>query len=380
MQPPQPAIEHGFTADALRGRPVALLGYGNQGRAHALNLRDSGVDVRVSGRPGSSARARASAEGFPVSDPAGAIRGADLVIVALPDEAHAEAWRTAIAPNLRPGQTAGFIHGSSVHFGLVQPLAGVGLVLVAPKGPGTTLRERFVAGQGIPALLAVAQERAGGARTDGSVGAAGGAPSSLDLARAWAAGLGCMRAGVVRTTFKDEAETDLFGEQAVLCGGMLGLAQAAYEVLVEAGYPPLLAYTECIHEIKQVADLLYERGPAGMRAAISNSAEFGTYAAAPRMADERTKAAMRQLLDEIRSGAFTRRMQADHDAGGPWFRAQRAAADAHPMEDDGRAVRALMPWLGSGAGGVAPGATGSGGAGSPGDGPSPREARGGTRA
>lgn len=365
---------------------MALLGYGNQGRAHALNLRDSGVDVRVSGHPGSASRTKAATEGFAVADPAEAIRGAELVIVALPDEVHAEAWRTAIAPNLRPGQTAGFIHGSSVHFGLVRPVAGVGMVLVAPKGPGTTLRERFVAGQGIPALLAVAQERAGGAGAHGHGPGGDGpragavAPTSLDLARAWAAGLGCMRAGVVRTTFKDEAETDLFGEQAVLCGGMLGLAQAAYEVLVEAGYPPLLAYTECIHEIKQVADLLYERGPAGMRAAISNSAEFGAYAAAPRMADERTKAAMRQLLDEIRSGAFTRRMQADHDAGGPWFRAQRAAADAHPMEDAGRAVRALMPWLGSGAGGVAPGATGSGDAAGPGDGPSPSEAKGGTRA
>ncbi len=348
--PPEPSIERGIGADALRGRAVALVGYGNQGRAHALNLRDSGIEVRVSGRPGSAARSRAREDGFDVRDVADAVRGASLVVLALPDEAHAQAWREAIAPHLRAGQTAGFIHGSSVHFGLVAPVAGVGMVLVAPKGPGTTLRERFVAGQGIPALLAVAQERAADAGTDGSAGAAGGAPSSLDLARAWAAGLGCMRAGVVRTTFRDEAETDLFGEQAVLCGGMIGLAQAAYEVLVEAGYPPLLAYTECIHEIKQVADLLYARGPAGMRAAISNSAEFGTYAAAPRMADERTKAAMRQLLDEIRSGAFTRRMQADHDAGGPWFRAQRAAADAHPMEASGRDVRALMPWLEGGAG------------------------------
>jgi ketol-acid reductoisomerase len=325
-------IEKGLTADALRDRAVAVLGYGNQGRAHALNLRDSGVAVRIGGRAGSAARARAESEGFRTANTPEAVRGADLVIVALPDEAHAAAWAKDIAPNLVRGQTAGFIHGSSVHFGLVSPREGVGLVLVAPKGPGTTLRERFLAGQGIPALLAVQQER----------DASDGGPSSLDLARAWAAGLGCARAGVVRTTFKDEAETDLFGEQAVLCGGMLGLAQAAFEVLVEAGYPPLLAYTECIHEIKQVADLLYARGPAGMRAAISNSAEFGTYAAAPRMADERTKDAMRTLLAEIRSGAFTRRMQADHDAGAPWFRAQRAAADAHPMERAGADVRAPL--------------------------------------
>jgi ketol-acid reductoisomerase len=273
-----------------------------------------------------------------------AVEGAALVIVALPDEAHALAWTTQIAPFLTPGQTAGFIHGSSVHFGLVQPVPGVGMVLVAPKGPGTTLRERFTMGQGIPALIAMHVERD---RT-------GGGPSSLDLARAWAAGLGCARAGLVHTTFRDEAETDLFGEQAVLCGGMLGLAQAAFEVLVEAGYPPLLAYTECIHEIKQVADLLYARGPAGMRAAISNSAEFGTYTAAPRMADERTKAAMRTLLSEIQSGAFTRRMQSDHDAGAPWFRAQRAAADAHPMERAGAEVRALMPWLAEECGAISP--------------------------
>lgn len=340
---PQLPVEKGLNSDILRGRTVALIGYGNQGRAHALNLRDSGVSVRIGGRPGSAARARAESEGFRTADTPEAVRGADLVIVALPDEAHAAAWAKDIAPNLVPGQTAGFIHGSSVHFGLVSPREGVGLVLVAPKGPGTTLRERFLAGQGIPALLAVQKER--DARDGGD-----GGPSSLDLARAWAAGLGCARAGVVHTTFKDEAETDLFGEQAVLCGGMLGLAQAAYEVLVEAGYPPLLAYTECIHEIKQVADLLYARGPAGMRAAISNSAEFGTYAAAPRMVDERTKDAMRTLLAEIRSGAFTRRMQADHDAGAPWFRAQRAAADAHPMERAGADVRALMPWLASEAG------------------------------
>ena len=322
-----------------------MLGYGNQGSAHALNLRDSGVQVRIGGRPGSTARARAEAAGFRTADTGEAVRGADLVIVALPDEAHAGVWARDIAPNLARGQTAGFVHGSSVHFGLVTAPDGVGLVLVAPKGPGTTLRERFVAGQGIPALLAVQQERDAG----------DGGPSSLDLARAWAAGLGCARAGMVHTTFRDEAETDLFGEQAVLCGGMLGLAQAAFEVLVEAGYPPLLAYTECIHEIKQVADLLYARGPAGMRAAISNSAEFGTYAAAPRIADERVKEEMRTLLAEIRSGAFTRRMQADHDAGAPWFRAQRAAADAHPMERAGADVRALMPWLASEAGATADG-------------------------
>ena len=310
----QTLMEQACTSEALLGRRVVLVGYGNQGRAHALNLRDSGIQVTVTGRTGSN--------GFQTSDTDRAVVGADLVIMALPDEVHAEVWTSAVAPHVQPGQTIGFIHGSSVHFGLVRIPEGIGAVLVAPKGPGTTLRERFVQGQGIPALLAVAQERA--PRTGG--------PTSHELARAWAAGLGCARAGVVRTTFGDEAETDLFGEQAV-------------ETLVEAGYPPLLAYMECVHEIKQVADLLYSRGPAGMRAAISNTAEFGAYSAAPRMVDDATKTAMRTLLKEIKDGTFSRAMQADHDAGAPWFRAQRAMASAHPMEQSSADVRALMPWL-----------------------------------
>ena len=209
MTDTQTLTEQACTADALLGRRVVLVGYGNQGRAHALNLRDSGIQVTVTGRNGSNARARAQMDGFQTSDTDRAVVGADLVVMALPDEVHAEVWKSAVAPHVNPGQTVGFIHGSSVHFGLVQIPAGIGAVLVAPKGPGTTLRERFVQGQGIPALLAVAQERAPGT----------GGPTSHELARAWAAGLGCARAGIVRTTFGDEAETDLFGEQAVLCGG-----------------------------------------------------------------------------------------------------------------------------------------------------------------
>lgn len=335
MPDTQTLMEQACTTEALLGRMVALVGYGNQGRAHALNLRDSGIHVIVAGRSESTARARAEADGFLTKDTSQAVVGADLIIVALPDEVHAEVWTSAIEPHVMRGQTVGFIHGSSVHFGLIQIPKGVGAVLVAPKGPGATLRERFVHGQGIPALLAVAQERDG----------ATSEPTSHALARAWAAGLGCARAGIVRTTFGDEAETDLFGEQAVLCGGMMGLAQAAYETLVEAGYPPLLAYMECVHEIKQVADLLYARGPAGMRTAISNTAEFGAYSAAPRIVDDATKEAMRTLLKEIKDGTFSHRMQADHNAGAPWFRTQRALANAHPMEQSSADVRALMPWL-----------------------------------
>ena len=335
MKSPQMPLEQDLATAALQGRRVAVVGYGNQGRAHALNLRDSGVDVIVTGRAGSEARARAASEGLATADVPQAVEGAALVVVALPDEVHQAAWRDVLAPCVRAGQTVGFIHGSSVHFGLVRPTAGIGVVLVAPKGPGTTLRERFTMGQGIPALLAVAQERE----------AAEGEPTALEFARAWATAIGCGRAGVVRTTFEAEAVTDLFGEQAVLCGGMLGLAQAAFETLVAAGYPPALAYTECVHEIKQVADLLYARGPAGMRAAISNTAEFGTYSAAPVMVDDHVRAAMQTLLDEIRSGRFTKRMQEDHDAGAPWFLAQRASAAALPIEEAGREVRALMPWL-----------------------------------
>jgi len=335
MEASPPPLEPCPTTDALLGRQVLIVGYGNQGRAHALNLRDSGIDVRVAGRSESAARGRAARDGFATSDTRDAIPRSDLVILALPDEVHAEAWARDVAPAIEPGQVAGFIHGSSIRFGLVRPSAGIGIVMVAPKGPGTTLRARYVQGQGIPALLAVHQER----------NSADGGPTAHALACAWAAGIGCGRAGVVRTSFEAEAVTDLFGEQAVLCGGMMGLAQAAFETLVEAGYPPLLAYTECVHEIKQVADLLYARGPAGMRRAISNTAEFGTYRAAPAIADEHMRTTMRRLLDEIRSGAFTRRMQSDHDAGAPWFRAAREAAAAHPMERAGADVRALMPWL-----------------------------------
>lgn len=315
----------------LVNRTVAVIGYGNQGRAHALNLRDSGVRVVVGGRSESHSVRNAATEGFDARPTRDAVHGADLVILAIPDEHHAHVWARDIAPAIRIGQTVGFLHGLSVHAGWVAPPAGIGCIMVAPKGPGATLRARFERGEGIPALVAVKQDAEG--------------VSGRELALAWAAGIGSGRAGVILTSFKDEAETDLFGEQAVLCGGMLALARAGFQTLVDAGYPPVLAYIECVHEIKQVADLLYERGPKGMRAAISNAAEFGAFTAEPRIADEHLKSRMRDLLRDVQSGAFTKRMAEDTAAGNAWLNAQRTAADADRMEQAGAEVRALMPWL-----------------------------------
>ncbi len=255
----------------------------------------------------------------------------DLIILSLPDETHGEVYREAIAPSARPGTTIGFLHGFSVRFGQVAPRPDLGVVLVAPKGPGTTLRERYQRGQGIPALIAVERESPRG--------------DARSLALAWANGIGCARAGILETTFAHETETDLFGEQTVLCGGLMGLVVAAFETLVAAGYPPELAYIECCHEVKQVADLVYARGLSGMRAAISNTAEFGAFTAAPRVVDEGVRRTFAAILDEIRDGRFATRMLADHAAGDPWFAAQRREGERHPIEEAGERVRSLMPWL-----------------------------------
>lgn len=334
MQPnPLPVLRGDTDAplDPLRGKLVAVFGFGNQGRAHALNLRESGIDVLVAGRPAGRGCAEAASAGFRTARYEEAASEGDLLILALPDEVHGEVYREAVAAHARPGATIGFLHGFSVRYGQVSPRGDLGVVLVAPKGPGTTLRERYQRGQGIPALVGTHQESpAGDARR---------------LALAWANGIGCARAGILETSFAHEAETDLFGEQTVLCGGLMGLIVAAYETLVGAGYPPELAYIECCHEVKQVADLVYARGLAGMRAAISNTAEFGAFTAAPRVVDERVRSEFARLLEEIRDGRFARRMIDDHAAGDRWFNAQRAAAAAHPIEATGERVRALMPWL-----------------------------------
>lgn len=329
-----------LTVDAmiapLRGKCIAVLGYGNQGRAHAMNLRDSGLEVIVGGRPkehGGLARAHAQSDGFHAMDFAQASARAELAIIAIPDQSQAAAWVRWIEPSLRAGTVVGFVHGFAIRFGFIQPpdSLDLGVVLLAPKGPGATVRARFVAGQGIPALLAVHREN--NART------------AREFAVAWGAGIGCARSGLLEATFAAEAESDLFGEQAVLCGGMLGLVQAAFEIAVKSGYSPEVAYIECCHELKQVADLLYARGPSGMRRAISDTAEFGAFVAATALVDAELKSKLETLLRDVQSGTFASRFMRDHDAGHPDFTAWRAAAHAHPIEEASARVRALMPWL-----------------------------------
>jgi ketol-acid reductoisomerase len=317
--------------EPLRGRSVAVLGYGHQGEAHALNLRDSGLEVVVGNRLESGGAERARAHGFEPVSIADAAARADLAIVALPDEVQPGVYRAEIAPHLRAGSTVGFLHGFCMHYGLIEPAADLGVVMVAPKGPGHALRRRFTEGRGIPCLFALHQDTPAG--------------DAEAIGLAWAGGIGCGRAAVICTSFGHETETDLFGEQAVLCGGLTGLILAAFETLVDAGYPPALAYLECCHEVKQVADLAYERGLAGMMHAISNTAEFGAHRAAPVIVDEALRRRLQDLLEGIRSGAFAAALRADFEAGGPWLAGQREALRRHGIEAAGREIRDLMPWL-----------------------------------
>ncbi len=315
----------------LEGKTIAILGYGNQGRAHALNLRDSGLRVIVGGRPGSERLEAARREGFEAFELPQAAAQADLAVVALPDQSQPAAWGRWIEEALPKGCVVGFVHGFAIRFGFIEPRADLGVILVAPKGPGTTLRARYEEGLGIPALFAVERENAAG--------------EARAIAIAWGAGIGCARSGLIETTFAAEAESDLFGEQAVLCGGLLALVHESYALLIEAGYPPEVAYIECCHEVKQVADLLYARGPDGMRRAISDTAEFGAFVAEEALVDEHLRAKLRALLADVRSGAFARRFMRDHDAGHPEFGAWRRAASGHPIERASATVRGLMPWL-----------------------------------
>jgi ketol-acid reductoisomerase len=323
-----PARPLSFTADAdlslLRARTVAILGHGNQGHAHAANLRDEGVRVVIGAREGASAD-RARDAGFEVASLGEATRAADVVMVLLPDEVQPAVLGEAVLPALRPGQALAFAHGFSIHFGLVQPPPGVDVILAAPVGPGHLLRTRKLEGRGIPGIFGVHRDATGHARA---------------LALAYAAAIGCGSAGLVEASFREECETDLFGEQNVICGGVTALITAGFETLVEAGYPEELAYFECAHQMKLLVDLIFERGVAGMRSAISGTAKYGDLTRGPRVIDPGVKARMREALTEVQRGDFAREWMAEHAAGRPRLTALERAAAAHPMEAVGRRLRA----------------------------------------
>jgi ketol-acid reductoisomerase len=314
----------------LEGKTIAILGYGSQGHAHALSLRDSGCEVVVGLRQRSSSRAEAEAQGLVVLDVAEAASRGDVVMVLLPDEKQAEVWEAEIRDGIAPGNLLMFAHGFSIQFGQIEPPPEVDVGMVAPKGPGHLVRRQFAEGRGVPCLIAVHRDATGEAR---------------DLVLAYAKGIGGTRAGVIETTFKDECETDLFGEQAVLCGGATELVRAGFETLVEAGYDPRLAYFECLHELKLIVDLMYEKGIQGMRHSISNTAEYGDMTRGKRVITEETRKAMRRLLDDIQSGEFAREWIAENRAGAESFQRMREEASRHEVEQVGSRLRAMMPWI-----------------------------------
>ncbi len=314
----------------LEGKTVAIIGYGSQGHAHALNLKDSGVSVVVGLREDSASVADARAEGLEVMSVADAASKGDLVMVLLPDERHHDIYNAEIVDGLAPGNMLLFGHGFSVHYDEVTPPAEVDVVLVAPKGPGHLVRRQFVEGSGVPGLIAVEQDATGNAQ---------------QLALAYAMGIGCTRGGVIETTFKDETETDLFGEQAVLCGGASALVQAGFETLVDAGYDPQMAYFECLHELKLIVDLMYEKGLAGMRYSISNTAEFGDYSRGSRVINDQVRAEMKQILGEIQSGEFAREWIAENRAGQENFLRMRAEQADTQIESTGQELRSKMDWI-----------------------------------
>jgi ketol-acid reductoisomerase len=314
----------------LVGKTIAILGYGSQGHAHALNLKDAGMQVVVGLRPDSGSRAEAEAEGLTVLDTAEAASRGDVVMVLLPDERQAEVWSAEIADGIADGNLLLFAHGFSIHFGQVEPPAEVDVGMVAPKGPGHLVRRQFLEGRGVPCLIAVQQNATGDAH---------------ELVLAYAKGIGCMRAGAIETTFKDECETDLFGEQSVLCGGATELVRAGFETLVEAGYDPRLAYFECLHELKLIADLMYEKGITGMHDSISNTAEYGDMTRGKRVITEETRAAMRHILADIQSGEFAKEWIAENRAGQENFQRLREESADHQVERVGRDLRSMMPWI-----------------------------------
>jgi ketol-acid reductoisomerase len=325
-----------YDADAdlsiIQGRKVAVIGYGSQGHAHSLSLRDSGVDVRIGLPEGSKSRAKAADEGLTVGTPAEVSAWADLIMILAPDTKQRFIYADDIAPNLKAGDAIFFGHGFNIRYELIKPPADVDVAMVAPKGPGHLVRRQFVDGKGVPALIAVEQDATGGAKA---------------LALSYAAAIGGARAGVIETTFTEETETDLFGEQAVLCGGAAALVQTGFEVLTEAGYAPEIAYFECLHELKLIVDLMYEGGIANERFSISDTAEYGDLTRGPRVVTAQTKEEMKKILAEIQDGTFAREWVAEDEAGRPNFTKLQAEGAAHPIEEVGEKLRGLMSWVGT---------------------------------
>ncbi|WP_423193718.1 ketol-acid reductoisomerase [Cupriavidus sp. H18C2] len=314
----------------LRGKKVAVIGYGSQGHAHALNLKDSHIDVVVGLREGGDSWRKAQAAGLSVASMSEATKMADVVIVLIPDETIGKVYRDTIAPAIREGATLAFAHGFNIHYGQVSPRADLDVVMIAPKAPGHTVRSTYVDGGGVPGLIAVAQDRSGRAR---------------DVALAYASAIGCGRSGVIETNFREETETDLFGEQAVLCGGAVELIKAGFDTLVEAGYAPEMAYFECLHELKLIVDLIYEGGIGTMNYGISNNAEYGEYLTGPRIVTDETRAAMKAVLADIQTGEYAKAFILESQAGAPTLQSRRRLTAAHPIETVGAKLRGMMPWI-----------------------------------
>src|SRR6266496_560403 len=315
----------------IKGKKVAIIGYGSQGHAHALNLRDSGVkDVAVALRKGSQGVAKAEAEKLKVMEVAEAAKWADVMMMLTPDELQGDIYREHLHANMKNGAALMFAHGLNIHFNLIEPRPDLDVLMIAPKGPGHTVRSEYQRGGGVPCLIAIAKDISGNAH---------------DLGLSYASAIGGGRAGIIETTFKEECETDLFGEQVVLCGGLVELIKGGYETLVEAGYAPEMAYFECLHEVKLIVDLIYEGGIANMNYSISNTAEYGKYATGPRIITDETKQEMRRVLKDIQTGKFTSEWIRECKAGQPSFKATRRVNDAHPIEEVGEKLRAMMPWI-----------------------------------
>ncbi len=317
----------------IKGKKVAIIGYGSQGHAHALNLRDSGVkDISIGLREGSASAKKAAAEKLAVKSVAEAAKSADVVMMLTPDELQGDLYRTHLAANLKQGAALMFAHGLNIHFNLIEPRADLDVLMIAPKGPGHTVRSEYKRGGGVPCLLAVAQDATGNAH---------------DLGLSYGSAIGGGRAGIIETSFREETETDLFGEQAVLCGGLVELIRNGFEVLVEAGYAPEMAYFECLHEVKLIVDLIYEGGIANMNYSVSNTAEYGEYVSGPRVITPETKAEMKRILADIQSGRFAREWMLENKVNQTSFKAMRAKSEAHPIEQVGAKLRAMMPWIGA---------------------------------